>query len=89
MTSERNLRVGKPLGPVAPRAGRPALARKLIAERLRRELSQEQAATEIPVAPTVWAEWESGRKRPRLRLYRVVVDLWVAGRWPLDAAGKG
>lgn len=79
--------LGKPLGPLRSvrRGRRTDLAEKLIAARLERELSQSEAAAEIGVHRSEYALWES-RRGPRLALVQRVVDLWLAGRWPVKGA---
>lgn len=70
---------GGPLGPHSDRGGGKArgLAARLIAERVRRGLNQEEAAAELGVARSSWARWELGGM-PR-GLYLAAVKRWIRG----------
>ncbi len=59
------------------------LARDILRARCARGLSQARAAAEIGVSAAWLARVELGVE-PRLPLFREVLRLWLAGRWPVE-----
>ena len=75
--SKKTTRRGGPLGPHQDRTPGPptGLAKRLVARRLARGLSQEQAAAEVGVSRATLAQWEIGRE-PR-GLYLAALERWL------------
>ena len=73
---------GKRRGPHGPQKNRRAkptgLARRVIERRLARGLTQAEAAAELGVARSTWAQYELGNG-PRLRLYQEALERWLKG----------